>query len=184
MSDRFEEGLAVRREVLGAEHVDRSLEQASPFSRPMQELVTEYCWGAVWTRQGLDRRTRSLVNLGMLTALDRPHELGAHVRGALNERLHRGGDPGGAAAGGRLLRHAGRAARRSGSPSRRSRMGAGEGSAPSDRAGPAQRHERPLAGAARGRPRNSSHGSRSSRTCRGAFGHARAEGEGARSASR
>ena len=69
MSDRFEEGLAVRRAVLGAEHVDRSLEQASPFSRPMQELVTEYCWGAVWTREGLDRRTRSLVNLGMLTAL-------------------------------------------------------------------------------------------------------------------
>ena len=83
MSDRFEEGLAVRRAVLGDEHVDRSLEQASPFSRPMQELVTEYCWGAVWTREGLDRRTRSLVNLGMLTALGKSHELGAHVRGAL-----------------------------------------------------------------------------------------------------
>jgi 4-carboxymuconolactone decarboxylase len=83
VSDRFEEGLAVRRAVLGAEHVDRSLEQASPFSRPMQELVTEYCWGAVWTREGLDRRTRSLVNLGMLTALGKSHELGAHVRGAL-----------------------------------------------------------------------------------------------------
>jgi 4-carboxymuconolactone decarboxylase len=82
VSDRFEEGLAVRRAVLGAEHVDRSLEQASPFSRPMQELVTEYCWGAVWTREGLDRRTR-LVNLGMLTALGKSHELGAHVRGAL-----------------------------------------------------------------------------------------------------
>jgi alkylhydroperoxidase/carboxymuconolactone decarboxylase family protein YurZ len=73
----------VRRAVLGAEHVDRSLEQASPFSRPMQELVTEYCWGAVWTREGLDRRTRSLVNLGMLTVLGKSHELGAHVRGAL-----------------------------------------------------------------------------------------------------
>jgi 4-carboxymuconolactone decarboxylase len=83
VSDRFEEGLAVRRAVLGAEHVYRSLEQASPFSRPMQELVTEYCWGAVWTREGLDRRTRSLVNLGMLTALGKSHELGAHVRGAL-----------------------------------------------------------------------------------------------------
>ena len=83
MSDRFEEGLTVRRAVLGAEHVDRLLEQASPFSRPMQELVTEYCWGAVWTREGLDRRTRSLVNLGMLTALGKSHELGAHVRGAL-----------------------------------------------------------------------------------------------------
>ena len=79
----FEEGLEVRREVLGREHVDRSLEQATPFSRPMQELVTEYCWGGVWTREGLDRRTRSLLNLGILTALGKPQELGAHVRGAL-----------------------------------------------------------------------------------------------------
>ena len=83
VSERFNEGLEVRRAVLGAEHVDRSLEQASPFCRPMQELVTEYCWGAVWTREGLDRRTRSLLNLGMLTALGKPQELGAHVRGAL-----------------------------------------------------------------------------------------------------
>ena len=83
MTERFDQGLEVRRAVLGAEHVDRSLEQASPFMRPMQELVTEYCWGAVWTRDGLDRRTRSLVNLGMLTALGKSQELGAHVRGAL-----------------------------------------------------------------------------------------------------
>jgi 4-carboxymuconolactone decarboxylase len=69
---------------LGAEHVDRALEDASPFSEPMQRLVTEYCWGAVWTRSELDRRTRSLLNLGMLTALGRMHELGAHVRGAVN----------------------------------------------------------------------------------------------------
>jgi 4-carboxymuconolactone decarboxylase len=82
-SERFEEGLEVRRAVLGAEHVDRSLEQASDFMLPMQELVTEYCWGAVWTREGLDRRTRSLLNLGMLTALGKSQELGAHVRGAL-----------------------------------------------------------------------------------------------------
>jgi 4-carboxymuconolactone decarboxylase len=80
---RFDEGLEVRRAVLGAEHVDRSLEQASDFMRPMQELVTEFCWGAVWTRKGLDRRTRSLLNLGMLTALGKSQELGAHVRGAL-----------------------------------------------------------------------------------------------------
>jgi 4-carboxymuconolactone decarboxylase len=77
-------GLEVRRAVLGAEHVDRSLEQASAFSRPMQELVTEYCWGAVWARPGLERKTRSLLNLGMLTALNRPHELRLHLRGALN----------------------------------------------------------------------------------------------------
>ena len=83
VSERFEQGLEVRRAVLGADHVDRSLEQASDFMRPMQELVTEYCWGAVWTREGLDRRTRSLLNLGMLTALGKSQELGAHVRGAL-----------------------------------------------------------------------------------------------------
>ena len=80
----LDEGLDVRREVLGAEHVDRSLEQASEFARPMQELVTEYCWGAVWSRPGLERKTRSLLNLAMLTALDRPHELRLHLRGALN----------------------------------------------------------------------------------------------------
>ena len=81
--DRYEKGLETRRAVLGKEHVDRSLEQASPFMRPMQELVTEYCWGVVWTREGLDRRTRSLINLAMLTALGKSQELGAHVRGAL-----------------------------------------------------------------------------------------------------
>ena len=82
-TNRFDDGLEVRREVLGADHVDRSLERASAFARPMQELVTEYCWGAVWARPGLDRRTRSLLNLAMLTALDRPHELRLHLRGAL-----------------------------------------------------------------------------------------------------
>ncbi len=80
---KFETGLQTRREVLGAEHVDRSLAQASEFARPMQELVTEYCWGAVWSRPGLDRRTRSLLNIVMLTALGRSHELALHVRGAL-----------------------------------------------------------------------------------------------------
>lgn len=80
----YEEGLAVRKEVLGAGHVERSLGQVSEFSRPIQDLVTEYCWGAVWTREGLDRRSRSMINLAMLTALNRPHELGVHVRGAVN----------------------------------------------------------------------------------------------------
>jgi 4-carboxymuconolactone decarboxylase len=79
----LDEGLQVRREVLGREHVDRALLEASDFARPMQELVTEYCWGAVWARPGLDRRTRSLLNLVMLTALNRRHELELHVRGAL-----------------------------------------------------------------------------------------------------
>ena len=82
-NSRFDVGMGVRKDVLGAEHVQRSLDQASAFSRPMQELVTEYGWGAVWARPGLDRRTRSLVNLGMLTGLNRHHELGVHVRGAL-----------------------------------------------------------------------------------------------------
>jgi 4-carboxymuconolactone decarboxylase len=81
--NRFERGLEVRREVLGAEHVDRSLAAASEFMRPMQELVTDYCWGAVWARPGLDRRTRSLINLAMLTALGSGHELEVHVRGAV-----------------------------------------------------------------------------------------------------
>ena len=81
--DRYERGLRVRREVLGAAHVDRSLAEVTEFSRPVQELVTEYCWGEVWNRPGLDRRTRSLLNLAMLTALNRMHELGVHVRGAV-----------------------------------------------------------------------------------------------------
>ena len=79
----YQQGLSLRREVLGADHVDRSLAQASDFMRPLQELVTEYCWGVVWSRDGLERKTRSLLNLAMLTALNRPHEFGVHVRGAL-----------------------------------------------------------------------------------------------------
>ena len=83
VSDGYEVGLGVRRAVLGGEHVDASLARASEFARPVQELVTEFCWGAVWARPGLDRRTRSLVNVAMLTALNRGHELGVHVRGAV-----------------------------------------------------------------------------------------------------
>ncbi len=80
---RYKTGLEVRREVLGAEYVDRSLAAATAFSQPMQQYVTETCWSDIWTRPGLPRQTRSLVNLGMLTALGRSHELGAHVRGAV-----------------------------------------------------------------------------------------------------
>ncbi|MFH5823190.1 4-carboxymuconolactone decarboxylase [Georgenia sp. AZ-5] len=85
----FEAGLEVRKAVLGAEHVERSLANVSEFSRPIQELVTEYCWGAVWTRPGLERKTRSLVNLAMLTALGRNHELGVHVKGAITNGASR-----------------------------------------------------------------------------------------------
>jgi 4-carboxymuconolactone decarboxylase len=82
-STRWERGLAVRREVLGPEHVDRSVAGVSDFSRPVQVLVTEMCWADIWTRPDLDRRTRSLLNLVMLTALNRMHEFSVHVRGAV-----------------------------------------------------------------------------------------------------
>jgi len=84
LTQKFKDGLAVRREVLGDAYVDRALENVDEFNEPMQKLVTEYCWGEVWTREGLPRKTRSLLNLAMLTTLNRPKELKAHVRGALN----------------------------------------------------------------------------------------------------
>lgn len=85
----FEQGLQTRREVLGDAYVDASIQNATDFTVDMQELVTQYCWGDVWNRPGLDRRSRSLLNLAMLTALNRPHELKIHVRGALNNGLTR-----------------------------------------------------------------------------------------------
>lgn len=80
---RFAAGLRVRQEVLGADHVERSLGQVTDFSRVVQTFVTETCWGDIWTRTDIDRRTRSLLNLVMLTALNRMHEFAIHVRGAL-----------------------------------------------------------------------------------------------------
>lgn len=80
----FEKGLAVRRAVVGDSYVEASLQAADDFSMPMQELVTEFCWGEVWTRPGLDRRSRSILNLGMIAALNRPEELAIHIRGAIN----------------------------------------------------------------------------------------------------
>ena len=80
----YKKGLNIRRAVLGRKYVDASIKAADDFSRPFQELVTEYCWGAVWGRPGLSRKTRSLINLAMLTALNRPHEVKLHIRGALN----------------------------------------------------------------------------------------------------
>jgi 4-carboxymuconolactone decarboxylase len=82
--DRLARGDELRRAVLGDEYVERSRERATEFTAPLQELVTEYCWGTVWSRPGLELKTRSLLNLAMLTALNRPHELRVHVRGALN----------------------------------------------------------------------------------------------------
>ena len=83
----FDKGLATRKEVLGATYVEDSLSQASEFSMPMQELVTQYCWGDIWNRPGLERKVRSLLNLAFLTALNRPQELKLHVRGAINNSV-------------------------------------------------------------------------------------------------
>ena len=79
----FDKGREIRSAVLGKEFVDAAFKAADSFSMPMQELVTEYCWGAVWGREGLDRRQRSMINLAMISALNRPHELKIHVKGAL-----------------------------------------------------------------------------------------------------
>lgn len=87
--ETFEAGLTVRKKVLGEAHVERSLHNTTEFGRPIQELVTEYCWGKIWTREGLPLQTRSLINLAMLTALNRSHELGVHVRGAINNGVSR-----------------------------------------------------------------------------------------------
>jgi 4-carboxymuconolactone decarboxylase len=83
----FDKGLQTRREVLGAEYVDQAIAHADDFNREMQELVTQYCWGDVWNRPGLDRKTRSFLNLAMLTALNRPHEIKLHVRGAIHNGM-------------------------------------------------------------------------------------------------
>ena len=79
----FDKGLEVRQAVLGKEYVESSMRNADEFNRPFQELVTEYCWGAVWGREELPRKTRSMLNLAMIGILNRPHELRLHIRGAL-----------------------------------------------------------------------------------------------------
>ena len=88
-SKLFQQGLQVRRAVLGGEYVDNSIANASEFMVDFQRLVTEYCWGDVWTRPGLDRKHRSMLNLAMLTALNRPNELKLHLRGAINNGVSR-----------------------------------------------------------------------------------------------
>ena len=88
-SESFERGLATRREVLGKQYVDDSISQADDFNLPMQELVTEYCWDRVWNRPGLERKTRSMINIAMLTALNRPHELKLHIKGAIRNGMSR-----------------------------------------------------------------------------------------------
>jgi 4-carboxymuconolactone decarboxylase len=88
MNDQlYDDGMATRREVLGDEHVDRAIAQTTEFTAPFQDFITRYAWGAVWSRDGLDRRTRSAVTLGVLTALGREHEIAMHVRAALRNGL-------------------------------------------------------------------------------------------------
>jgi 4-carboxymuconolactone decarboxylase len=82
--ERYEAGLAVRREVLGDDYVDKAVAATDDFSKPFQDLINEYCWGTVWSRPGLPRKTRSLINIALLTAMSKPDELKLHLRGALN----------------------------------------------------------------------------------------------------
>ena len=84
---RYEAGLKVRREVLGDEHVDKALDNATEFTRPFQEFITRSAWGEAWTREGLDRKTRSCITLAVLTALRAENEIPMHVRAALRNGL-------------------------------------------------------------------------------------------------
>ena len=83
----FDAGMTVRREVLGDDHVDRAVERTTEFTAPFQDFITRYAWGSVWTRDGLDRRTRSCITLAVLTALGRENEIAMHVRAALRNGL-------------------------------------------------------------------------------------------------
>ena len=83
-NERYKAGMAVRRKVLGDKYVDESLARANEFNAPLQDYLTEHAWGAVWTREGLSLKTRSMLNLAILTATNRGHELQLHIRGAIN----------------------------------------------------------------------------------------------------
>lgn len=87
--ETYRRGRQIRSEVLGKEYVDKALAEADDFTRPLQDLVTEYCWGAVWGRDGLDRKTRSMLNLAMTSVLNRPHELRTHLKAALTNGVSR-----------------------------------------------------------------------------------------------
>lgn len=85
----YDKGMAIRREVLGDAYVDRAMAGVDAFTEDFQRIVTTYCWGEVWGREGLDRKTRSIINIAMIASLGRNHELAAHVRGAINNGLTR-----------------------------------------------------------------------------------------------
>jgi Carboxymuconolactone decarboxylase family len=103
----FDKGLAMRRAVLGAEYVDRSIANADAFTQPFQKLVTEWCWGEVWNRPGLDKKTRSIINLAMVTALNRPNEVRLACPRGAQQRRHPRGNPRSVVAHDGLLRRAG-----------------------------------------------------------------------------
>jgi 4-carboxymuconolactone decarboxylase len=84
-----DKGLAIRRAVLGDDYVDAALKNVDGFNQPLQDMLNEYCWGALWGREGLPRKTRSMLNLAMISILNRPHELRAHIRGALRNGVSR-----------------------------------------------------------------------------------------------
>jgi 4-carboxymuconolactone decarboxylase len=87
--ETYERGRQIRSEVLGEEYVNQALANATDFTKPLQDLLTEYCWGAVWGRDGLTRKTRSMLNLAMTSVLNRPHELRTHIKGALTNGVTR-----------------------------------------------------------------------------------------------
>ena len=87
MNEMYERGLEIRKQVVGVDYVEKSIAAADDLTRPLQELVTEYCWGAIWSRPDLDRRSRSILNIGMLAALNRPEELAGHIRGGIKNGL-------------------------------------------------------------------------------------------------
>ena len=103
-SEKYKAGMAVRREVLGDEHVDRAIAGATDFTKPLQDMVTENCWGEIWTRGVLTRQTRSLITIATLAALKAPTELKGHVLGVLRQRLYGGRNPGSSASVHSLLR--------------------------------------------------------------------------------
>lgn len=87
--ETYQRGLQIRSAVLGEEYVNRALAAADDFTQPLQDLVTEYCWGAVWGREGLPLKTRSMLNLAMISILNRPNELRTHIKGALTNGVSR-----------------------------------------------------------------------------------------------
>ncbi len=104
-SEQFEKGLKVRRQVLGPDYVDGSIAKADDFMMAFQRITTEWCWGYAWTRPGLDLKTRSMLNLAMLTAMGKPNELKLHIKGAAHQRRHGRRDQGNPASCDGVCRH-------------------------------------------------------------------------------